>query len=128
MKNFFYFFALALLSVRCSTDPVGPKLGEEFDLKFGEQVVVQNQGLFIKFKAVDDDSRCPEGAMCIWAGNAKVVLQVSQEDIALNTYLDPKLASYSKYTIRLVMLNPPPRLNGPIDPKEYVARLLVTKN
>ena len=95
---------------------------------FGEHVVVQSQGLFIKFKAVDGDSRCPEGAMCIWAGNAKIVLLVSQEDIALNTYLDPKLATYSNYTIRLVMLNPYPRLNGPIDPKEYVAMLVVTRN
>jgi len=95
---------------------------------FGEHVVVQSQGLFIKFKAVDGDSRCPEGAMCIWAGNAKVVLLVSQEDIALNTYSDPKLATYSNYAIRLVMLNPYPRLNGPIDPKEYVARLVVTRN
>ncbi|MBM2841489.1 MAG: hypothetical protein HW412_2017 [Bacteroidetes bacterium] len=128
MKTPSCFFALALLLVQCSSDPVGPKLGEEFDLKIGERVVVQNQNLFIKFKTVDGDSRCPEGAMCLWAGNAKVFLLVSREDIALNTYLDPKLATYSNYTIRLVVLNPPPRLNDPIDSKEYVARLLVTKN
>ena len=58
MKNFFCIFAIALLSVRCS-EPIGPKLGEEFDLKIDERVVVQNQNLFIKFKAVDGDSRCP---------------------------------------------------------------------
>ena len=73
-------------------------------------------------------SRCPEGAMCIWAGNAKVVLLFSQEDMALNTYLDPQLGTYSNYTIRLVMLNPYPRLYAPINPKEYIVGLLVTKN
>ena len=31
------------------------------------------------------DSRCPEGATCVWAGNAAVVARVGGETVTLNT-------------------------------------------
>jgi hypothetical protein len=128
MRNALVIFWVAVFAFGCSTSTVGPKLGEQFDLKLGQQVTVQNEGLTIKFKAVDNDSRCPEGAKCVWVGNAKVAIVVSQTDITLNTYSDPKQVTYSNYTLRLISLSPYPKLYQPINPQDYVAKLIVTKN
>lgn len=128
MRNALVVFLVAVFAFGCSTNPVGPKLGEQFDLKLGQQTTVQNEGLTIKFKTVDNDSRCPEGAKCVWVGNAKVTIVVSQTVITLNTYSDPKQVTYSNYTLRLISLSPYPKLNQPINPQDYVAKLIVTKN
>ena len=128
MRNALMVFGVAVFVLGFSTNPVSPKLGEQFDLKLGQQVTVQNEGLTIKFKTVDNDSRCSEGAECVWVGNARVTIVVSQTDITLNTNSGPKQATYSNYTLRLITLSPYPKLNQPINPQDYVAKLIVTKN
>ena len=49
-------------------------LKQEFDLKLGQSAVAGDERLKINFVSVVEDSRCPEGATCIWAGNAKIAL------------------------------------------------------
>lgn len=43
-------------------------LGEPFWLAQGEQAVSADGPTAVRFVAVVGDSRCPEGAMCVWAG------------------------------------------------------------
>lgn len=128
MKNILVLFLVSVFVFACSTDPVGPKLGEQFDLKVGQQVTVQSAGLTIKFKAVDGDSRCPEGVMCFWAGDAKVIIVVSQNEIALSATLNQNQATYSGFSFRLVNLSPYPKIDQRINPQDYVAKLVVSKN
>ena len=127
MKHILLVISIAVLVFAFSTNTVGQELGVQFDLKLGQQVTVQNTGLTLIFTSVDNDSRCPEGAKCVWPGNAKVTIVVSQKEIKLNTHSDPKQATYSDYILRLVTLSPYPKLNEQINPKDYVARLIVTK-
>ncbi len=47
-------------------------------LKTGEQAMIGN--LAIKFKEVISDSRCPKGVTCIWAGEAKVLVGVYEDN------------------------------------------------
>jgi len=54
------------------------KLGEEFTLALGESVGVDQQGVIVEFKEVIEDSRCPMNARCIWEGNARIAIQVSE--------------------------------------------------
>lgn len=44
----------------------------------GEQVVFGDRS--IKFKEVVSDSRCPKDVTCIWAGEAKVLIEVFEND------------------------------------------------
>jgi hypothetical protein len=44
------------------------ELGRPFDVKPAETVTIQ--GLRITFEGVSEDSRCPTGAQCMWAGDA----------------------------------------------------------
>lgn len=109
------------------------QLGQEFTLKVGQQVIIKEAGLKITFSAVAEDSRCPTGVNCIWAGNGKIVLKVIQgrgkaADVQLNTGTEPKQDRFQEYEVKLVELNPYPKSESiPIKRGVYVATLVVNK-
>lgn len=107
-------------------------LDQEFELRVGQQVSIKKEGLRVTFSFVAEDSRCPEGVTCVWAGNGKVVLRLSKAGkrsgtMSLNTGVDPKQDAYRGYEVKLVSLNPYPKKNMPIKKKDYVARLVVSR-
>jgi hypothetical protein len=107
-------------------------LDKEFTIRVGEQVVIQEAGLKISFSAVKEDSRCPTGVNCIWAGNGKIIVHVSKTgrkaaDIELNTGVEPKHQSYREYDIKLVGLNPYPKKDVKTNRGDYVATIVVSK-
>lgn len=80
-------------------------------LQTGETKPVTGSKLKVKFIRVTEDSRCPEGATCIWAGNAKVSLRVWKKnrkavDLELNSTLEPRFVEYAGYRISMVNLSP----------------------
>lgn len=114
-------------------DPA-PELDSDIDVEVGKRIVFRDEGFTIRFRKVVSDSRCPIGYACVWAGNAKI--RVAVEPITgglghvfeLNTYLEPKQASYAAYTIHLVALNPYPHADRVIQSEDYVATLRVTRD
>lgn len=107
------------------------RLQQEFKVKVGEQVLITDAGLKITFSAVAEDSRCPKGVNCIWAGNGKIVIKISKgkkkADVQLNTGIEPRLGSFDEYKLKLVELNPYPESDVAIKRGEYVATLVVSK-
>src|SRR5438270_602256 len=95
-------FVFATAIVKPANDVQHVALNQEFEIKVGQQVLVENEGLKINFQVVAEDSRCPVNVKCVWTGNAKVVLRLSKAGkhnatINLNTGLDPKHLSYQGY-------------------------------
>ncbi|GAB3202242.1 hypothetical protein ABID22_002596 [Pontibacter aydingkolensis] len=83
MLNHLYPLLLVFLLWQCSNyetnDPIEEvKIGEDFMLTAGEQVKIVGEGepLVLQFSSVTD-SRCPENAICMWLGNATVMLNAS---------------------------------------------------
>ena len=69
--------ASVLLGTGCdpaSPDPARSQPDADLQLELGE--TASSDGLTITFDAVAGDSRCPEGAECVWAGEAHVRLTV----------------------------------------------------
>jgi hypothetical protein len=116
-----------VLGCDSSQNPITPRAGEQFRLRYGQTAVLQGSGLILRFTNVRADSRCPVGAMCVWAGNAEIVLQVSRSDYSLNTTLEPKEVAHLNYTIALLGVDPHRRLNEEIRLEDYIATLLVTQ-
>ena len=132
-----YILLVFFLALQCAAPlPVDtPPLNQGFDLRVGESVRVgTGQTILIRFLRVTEDSRCPEGAVCIWEGNARVELQLERERLlipptiaSLNTGVGPRSTDFAGYTIALRRLSPYPRIGEKIDARSYVAGLLVTK-
>ena len=128
------FLVFVLLFIACrrdfytSTEQNNPQLGESFDLKIGESVSIKNEQLNFHFVNVPEDSRCQMGALCIWAGNAAVIIKIFDVMDTLNTYLNPKEIIYGPYKIALLTLSPYPKIGVPRDTTQYIAQFVVTKN
>jgi len=90
-------------------------------LKQGQAYVLPNTGIRILFDQVLEDSRCPEGVNCVWAGVGIVQLEVvsklakrSVETLATATNLNmgPKQSTlFDGHRIRLGSLDPSPKAN-----------------
>ncbi len=121
------------LASGCAAHPSQPSrpLGQPFDLKAGTSAVLVD-GLKLTFDRVRADSRCPLDAICIQAGEAIVVVTLSQSaatqaERELRTTPALSEASYLSYVIKLVALAPYPRSTQQIRPEDYVATLTVDR-
>ncbi len=88
--------------------------------------------LTVEFLSVLEDSRCPIGVDCIWAGNAKISVRVRKNGSAaktfeLNTTMDNQSVTYEGHTIKLAKLTPHPRANTPPAPNSYRATITISR-
>jgi hypothetical protein len=118
----------------CAANPAQPQvpLGQAFELKAGASASLPN-GLMLTFDRVTSDSRCPINAVCIVAGEAVIVLKISQRsgdavERELRTGQPPvSETSFLKYSIELVGLAPLPFAGHVTKPEDYVATLKVVQ-
>ena len=103
--------------------------GATVEIQIGEEKEIG--GLRIAFEGVEEDSRCPEGVVCVWAGNARAHFSVADRggeraEFDLNTGLQPRAQHFGGYTIKLEKLVPHPRVDREIKVDEYVATVSVS--
>jgi hypothetical protein len=131
-------FLLVAILASCAQDPIISRkvsLNEQFTIKAGHQVVIKGEKLSVQFSSVQNESRCPTGVQCVWEGNAAISIQVSkkrkksvQAILNTNTTIQPNEVAYKKYRIKLLVLNPYPRIDEKIEPRDYEAVMIVTKD
>lgn len=88
--------------------------------------------LSIRFTELIEDSRCPTGTNCVWAGNAKIRISVrrsgrSAQSFELETNGAGNSVNYQGYKITLTALTPHPAINIRINRNGYVATLAVSR-
>jgi hypothetical protein len=59
------------------TGEIEAGLGQEVTLSEGQTATIQGESLKIKFIDVTNDSRCPTGVTCIWAGEVKCNVEIT---------------------------------------------------
>ncbi|MCS6768460.1 MAG: hypothetical protein RMJ59_06555 [Candidatus Nitrosocaldus sp.] len=114
------------------------ELDRPFSMKIDSIVrIIDRSGkgglLLIRFADVLEDSRCPEGAHCIRAGSATVMLEVTS--VHGSMYLDLAVGDMGYdarrimgYTVSLLDVRPYPRVDGRIEKDEYAIELLVSNS
>ncbi|RPI00994.1 MAG: hypothetical protein EHM64_16395 [Ignavibacteriae bacterium] len=122
-----FIFTGCLKDSLVSTQQKTATLGESFDIKIGETVSIRNEQLNFQFVDVPEDSRCPLGLMCFWAGNAAVIIKIQDLSDTVNTSLEPKAVIHEPYTITLLQLSPYPKIGEPRDRMLYTAQFIVMK-
>ena len=69
--------------------------GQEFILTPGRKVSLADDELVIRFVEVVNDSRCPTGVQCIWAGEVSVKVEIEYQGQAKSMVLTQSGASES---------------------------------
>ena len=122
---------LALITTLLFTMTITAQAPETVTLKAGQRKSAVKGRLKIKFLSVEEDSRCPEGAQCIWAGNAKIKISVSgmyeTKTFELNTNMAPQSLTMDCWAIEIEDLLPAKSADKATDQKEYVAKLKITR-
>ena len=123
--------ALLLTFVFGTIQTVEAQSREQQKVQIHKQKKFLRSNLTVKFVSLIEDSRCPKGTNCIWAGNAKIKIEVGKggkkETFEVNTTLGPKGATYNGYAIELVSLTPVPKENIRINRNGYVATFAVSR-
>ncbi len=126
------FFLLASLTYAQDTTVVkAPKIVME--QKINQAIPVNNMS--VTLLKVVSDSRCPIGVTCIWAGEAKVLVQIKKDGkieekeiiITPNSTANSNsfIASDGKFNINAIDLLPYPEKGKTIG--EYILKINVTK-
>jgi len=122
---------VAILAPGCVKAPTAPS-DERIALRVNEARDLPEFRL--TFVEVESDSRCPVEAMCVWAGNATVIVTAQlpftkniPPRLSLNSNLEPRSVGFAGMRIRLESLAPQPRINPPIAPSEYIAHFTVAR-
>ena len=95
--------------------------GQPFQMRPGGRVRLPG-GELLQFVAVLDDSRCPPGATCIWAGQATVQFRVNGR-ADLSIVLSPAVGEGQVGTTRLRVLGLEPR-SGAVESIDAVVSLV----
>lgn len=101
-------------------------LGEEFSLEVSEKAKVEN--LTLTFFDIVEDSRCPEGAVCVWEGTIEIKVSLETEREKETVTIDQSAGAYTfdKYSIEIVGAQPLPSLTKIIPEDEYLVTLKVS--
>lgn len=108
-------------------------LAAPFTLKLRQRAEIAGEHLRIEFRAVVEDSRCPEGARCIREGEGVILIVVTTRSGASEErrlQIPPDDASQvvvDGYRLGLRALEPHPRVGESPRAADYRATLLVTR-
>jgi hypothetical protein len=113
------------------TDQVCARLGESFNVRVGQTAYIADTRLSIRVEGVPEDSRCPRDVQCVWAGNARVALDLrdgeNTDTASVSSTLEPHAATRWDYRIELVSVQPQTTARQPIPQGAYRIQLLVNR-
>lgn len=122
---------ITLISTLFFAMTINAQAPETVSIKAGQRKSASKGRLKIKFLSVEEDSRCPEGVQCIWAGNAKIKISVSglyeTKTFELNTNMAPQSVTMDCWAIEIESLLPAKNAEKATDQKDYVAKLKITR-
>ena len=104
-------------------------LDEAFSLEVGQTKLCNCTAPAITLDGIVSDSRCPEGAMCVWEGEATVRLAIGDEWLQLSTHAFSGSAQQKDtlggFVYTLVDVLPYPVIDQTIPQDDYEISLLV---
>lgn len=127
---------LLLLILTGCNNPSGEitaNLGQEVELKVGDTVALNGESLKIKFLEAGNDSRCPQGATCIWQGEVSCQIEITFNGSNYTKTLiqpgltqSPAIDGFKEYTLSFKVL-PYPKVGVTIKPGEYRLQIVIEK-
>jgi hypothetical protein len=138
LANRMVFRALTAVAVvwaaSCAARPISPTpedFRRDIVLAVGASQRVPDTDLTVSFEAVVEDSRCPTGVTCVWAGDASISIRIDTPSASPARYtLHTGLASaravdHGRFRVGLVTVDPYPAGDAKPRPEEYRATLVI---
>jgi hypothetical protein len=115
---------------RGGATPQQAQVGDTISLRAGDMARIGTSDVVVAFRRIEADSRCPIDALCVWAGDAAVRIELTNDrrtwsPATLHSFLDPKAVDFSGYTFRLLEVAPPNVSTKRTRPEDYVIALEV---
>jgi hypothetical protein len=107
-------------------------LNQALSLKTGQAVRLDSENMQINFQEVTGDSRCPTGVVCIWAGQAQILVKIVNGETTYMVSLiemggsQPATQQFLDYKLTFD-LQPYPIAGKTVNPADYRLSLTVTK-
>lgn len=114
-------FSMNVVQAQDSTDVVIPKIY----VKAFQGVETPLEHAKVKLVEVLEDSRCPKNVQCVWAGQAKVVVEISingnnrREEIIINPGVVNSIDLNNGLTLNIKGLGPYPETSSKTASKDY---------
>jgi hypothetical protein len=117
---------LTIITILFLTTVAPAASADNVSLRVGQQRTAVRGDIRVRFVSIVEDSRCPVGTNCVWAGNAKVRVRVTDRfgktaTVEMNTTMGQKGVHFGGYAINLKSLTPLPRPRGRLTPSRYTA-------
>lgn len=108
------------------------------EIKITTKKCIPKKGYYLQLKNVWDDSRCPEGVNCVWAGEVSVSIKVYNEKkfieektLTINSKNSEEnfkwLQNYYSKKIKAISVLPYPKEGVVIKPKKYYLEIAFSK-
>jgi hypothetical protein len=135
-KLVFAVFAIALFFLAGCSAPSRTLQAGQFVLKPDESITSDDGSTKLTFLEVSEDSRCPTNVQCVWAGQVKVLIEVTlgteiqQYTLVTVPAFEGDLSSieFGDYTVTLTQVDPYPVHRQVTDPADYRATLDIVEN
>ena len=107
-------------------------LGTPIYLQYQDTLFIESENTWVSFDSLLNDSRCPIGLICVWAGSAKIGFSFEKDEKKVEFSLDTHKALMNDttiwgYSISLLSVLPYPYRDSSYTPSDYSAEILVTK-
>ena len=116
-------------------ETIATNLNNLFQLKINQIAFIDSESIKIKFLNITEDSRCPPDVVCVWTGEAIVVVNIIKNDqnfgeFSLTNrrgYEDLALKNFDRYSIKLVEVQPYPKATRRTGISDYIVTLIVSR-
>lgn len=103
-----------------------------YELRVGEEKAVAGADFTLLLGGVPEDSRCPAGVDCIWAGSVTVELVFcgpkSEKTARLGTNAPPRALKYRNRYVRVTNVSPQRVEGRELKPADYVVTVEVSRD
>ena len=137
VKHFRLLISLLILIplVGCQSGPgrIKAAIDNQFSMSSGQVAELAGESITLQFEGIQEDSRCPKGATCIWQGRVISILQINDNGLSSKIVLiEPGLSDrYYKNTYKQYEftshVQPYPELGKKISSEDYHLFLTVKK-
>jgi hypothetical protein len=124
---------IALTGCQSSAGIIKASIDKEFSLAIGQIAELTGEQITLQFEGIQEDSRCPKGATCIWQGRVSSILQVRDNGLSTTIVLtEPGLSdqygqnTYKQYEFTSHVL-PYPEIGKKLPSEDYRLHLTVKK-